>query len=202
MIQEFVNRKELNRGINPDETVAYGAAVQEGIVRGNAETFKLSEKLKLDAPITTEVIPDLLERALANLMTYQVRNRLPTGMDGPEGSKAVSSKEKAAEASGETGIPLNASSCIETSGETGIPLNASLCINLELSGGTDGAGATGIPRAPELGSEAGATGIPQTSDLIPPILQKSRTIRKTSKMKRRGRTGRTQQSHTIPATSA
>ena len=155
MIQEFVNRKEPNRGINPDETVAYGAAVQEGIVRGNAETFKLSEKLKLDAPITTEVIPDLIERVLATLMTYQVRNRLPTGMDGPEGSKAVSSKEKAAEASGETGIPLNASSCIEASGETGI----------ELSGGTDGVGATGIPRAPELVSEAGGTSILHTSDL-------------------------------------
>ena len=28
MLSEFFNGKELNRGINPDEAVAYGAAVQ------------------------------------------------------------------------------------------------------------------------------------------------------------------------------
>jgi molecular chaperone DnaK (HSP70) len=28
LLSEFFNGKELNRGINPDEAVAYGAAVQ------------------------------------------------------------------------------------------------------------------------------------------------------------------------------
>ena len=32
--QDFFNGKEPNRGINPDEAVAYGAAVQAGILSG------------------------------------------------------------------------------------------------------------------------------------------------------------------------
>ncbi len=36
MIKEFFNGKEPNRGINPDEAVAYGAAVQGGILGGQA----------------------------------------------------------------------------------------------------------------------------------------------------------------------
>merc|ERR1712205_245963 len=34
LIKDFFNGKELNRGINPDEAVAYGAAVQAGILSG------------------------------------------------------------------------------------------------------------------------------------------------------------------------
>ena len=34
MIKDFFNGKEPNRGINPDEAVAYGAAVQGGILGG------------------------------------------------------------------------------------------------------------------------------------------------------------------------
>ena len=34
LLQDFFNGKELNRGINPDEAVAYGAAVQAGILSG------------------------------------------------------------------------------------------------------------------------------------------------------------------------
>lgn len=36
LIREFFNGKELNRGINPDEAVAYGAAVQAGILSGES----------------------------------------------------------------------------------------------------------------------------------------------------------------------
>merc|ERR1712057_157116 len=49
LIKEYFNGKEPNRGINPDEAVAYGAAVQAGILSGETD----SELLLLDvAPLT------------------------------------------------------------------------------------------------------------------------------------------------------
>jgi len=38
LLKDFFNGKEPNRGINPDEAVAYGAAVQGGILSGDEET--------------------------------------------------------------------------------------------------------------------------------------------------------------------
>lgn len=34
LLKEFFNGKEPSRGINPDEAVAYGAAVQVGVIAG------------------------------------------------------------------------------------------------------------------------------------------------------------------------
>ena len=34
MVKEYFNGKEPSRGINPDEAVAYGAAVQAGVLSG------------------------------------------------------------------------------------------------------------------------------------------------------------------------
>ena len=36
MLSEYFNGKKLNKEINPDEAVAYGAAVQGGILSGDA----------------------------------------------------------------------------------------------------------------------------------------------------------------------
>merc|ERR1712091_793461 len=50
LIKDFFNGKEPNRGINPDEAVALGAAVQAGILSGEADD---KEVLLLDvAPLT------------------------------------------------------------------------------------------------------------------------------------------------------
>merc|ERR1739844_412791 len=41
LVKEFFNGKEPSRGINPDEAVAYGAAVQGGVLSGEGETGDL-----------------------------------------------------------------------------------------------------------------------------------------------------------------
>merc|ERR1711872_1057941 len=38
LVKEFFNGKEPSKGINPDEAVAYGAAVQAGVLRGEEDT--------------------------------------------------------------------------------------------------------------------------------------------------------------------
>lgn len=38
LVKEFFNGKEPSRGINPDEAVAYGAAVQAGVLSGVEDT--------------------------------------------------------------------------------------------------------------------------------------------------------------------
>jgi len=53
LLQEFFNGKEVNKSINPDEAVAYGAAVQAAILSGHSGSSKLDELLLLDvAPLT------------------------------------------------------------------------------------------------------------------------------------------------------
>lgn len=47
MLSEFFNGKELNKSINPDESVAYGAAVQAAILSGDTDD-KTSELLLID----------------------------------------------------------------------------------------------------------------------------------------------------------
>jgi heat shock protein 5 len=48
LLKDFFNGKEPNRGINPDEAVAYGAAVQGGILSGEEKDETLNGLLLLD----------------------------------------------------------------------------------------------------------------------------------------------------------
>merc|ERR1712000_340685 len=48
MLSEFFNGKELNKSINPDEAVAYGATVQAAILSGSDQSEKLQDLLLLD----------------------------------------------------------------------------------------------------------------------------------------------------------
>jgi len=48
LLSEFFNGKELNRSINPDEAVAYGAAVQAAILSGTHKSDKLDSMILLD----------------------------------------------------------------------------------------------------------------------------------------------------------
>ena len=53
LIKDFFNGKEPNRGINPDEAVAYGAAVQGGILGGEQNDESLMDILLIDVtPLT------------------------------------------------------------------------------------------------------------------------------------------------------
>jgi len=79
-------------------------------IKHNAETFRLFEKLKLDAPITTDVIPDLIEQLEAKLADYNnkvkewelkredmKRKILEEGIEGLDQKKEEEEEEKTEE---------------------------------------------------------------------------------------------------------
>ena len=43
LLKEYFDGKEPNKGVNPDEAVAYGAAVQGGILSGDSEFMEYGE---------------------------------------------------------------------------------------------------------------------------------------------------------------
>jgi len=53
MLQDFFNNKQLNKSINPDEAVAYGAAVQAAILSGEGKGSATDSVVLIDvAPLS------------------------------------------------------------------------------------------------------------------------------------------------------
>jgi heat shock protein 5 len=66
MLKDYFNGKEPNRGINPDEAVAYGAAVQGGILGGD-DHGELGNVLLIDVtPLTLGI--DTVGNVMANII--------------------------------------------------------------------------------------------------------------------------------------
>ncbi|CAD0037620.1 unnamed protein product [Aureobasidium pullulans] len=57
LLSDFFNGKKLEKSINPDEAVAYGAAVQAGILSGKATSADTADLLLLDGNIFAPVVP-------------------------------------------------------------------------------------------------------------------------------------------------
>merc|ERR1712087_705294 len=82
-------------------------------IKHNAETFRLFDQLKLDAPITTDEVPALLEKLEAKLVDYQEKvkvweatkeekkRKILEGIDDGEDAKEAQEEEKPAENEGE-----------------------------------------------------------------------------------------------------
>ena len=74
LLQEFFDGKELNKGINPDEAVAYGAAVQGGILSGEGGS-ETADLLLLDVTPLTLGAARADENMVRMLLTYAAEPR-------------------------------------------------------------------------------------------------------------------------------
>lgn len=85
LLSEFFNGKELNKGINPDEAVAYGAAVQGAILSGAAADATKDIVLIDVAPLSLGIEVRCARRVgvCMCVCVWSVEGRGCVGSDGP-----------------------------------------------------------------------------------------------------------------------
>ncbi|KAI2665097.1 Endoplasmic reticulum chaperone BiP [Labeo rohita] len=78
LVKEFFNGKEPSKGINPDEAVAYGAAIQAGVLSGEEDTGDL---VVLDVcPLTLgiETVGEVMTKLIPRNTPVPIRNPRPS----------------------------------------------------------------------------------------------------------------------------
>ncbi|KAG8142072.1 putative 78 kDa glucose-regulated protein [Naja naja] len=83
LVKEFFNGKEPSRGINPDEAVAYGAAVQAGVLSGDQDTGDL---VLLDVcPLTLgiETVGGVMTKLIPRNTVVPTKKRTPAHQGQP-----------------------------------------------------------------------------------------------------------------------
>src|SRR5690349_8211453 len=88
LVKELAGGKEPNKGVNPDEVVAVGAALQAGVLKGERKDVLLIDVTPLSLGIETKggVMTHLIERNTANPTT---RSETFTTADGNRPSVAI-----------------------------------------------------------------------------------------------------------------
>mmetsp|Transcript_30343 Transcript_30343/g.28985 ORF Transcript_30343/g.28985 Transcript_30343/m.28985 type:complete len:678 (+) Transcript_30343:69-2102(+) len=145
LLSELFNGKELNKSINPDEAVAYGATVQAAILSGKSDSDKLHDLILLD------VIPLSLgiETGEDNMMTCILKRN--TAVPAKKSKIFTTGKDN------QTGVPI-----VVYEGERAMSKDNTAMGRFDLNG--IGKGPRGTPQI-EVTFEIDTNGILQVSAL-------------------------------------